>query len=254
MLLEDQRFVFVRGGVGDHREGLLPHPPEGQQRSPPPWQAAAATDARPPPSGQPPADPCWSVVTCRSADSRPSCAMRTCAVATRWMGRGGYVGPQLVRGGKEAVEGTGRRAAGWSEKIAGAPLRRRHRRRHRRGRGRRGRGRHSLPCVGARRAHCRPLLTAVSAAGTTAAPPAAVAATPTRRAQALRERTRPRRPQRNQRQHDPLFDNSKATSPVRPAEPDSGQMPRNRDIMAVRGRIHLHPRPRKRRTCPHVPL
>jgi len=80
----------------------------------------------------------------------------------------------------------------------------------------------------------------------------AVAGAPTRRARVLRKRTRPRRPQRIQRQHDPLFENSQTTSPTGPAEPDSGQLPRNCDIMAVRGRVHLHPRPRKRRTCPHV--
>jgi len=39
-----------------------------------------------------------------------------------------------------------------------------------------------------------------------------------------------------------------------PAEPDSGQLPRNFHIMAVHGRFHLPPRPRKRRTCPHVPF
>jgi len=135
--------------------------------------------------------------------------MRTCAAATRWMGRGGYVGPKRGRGGEEAVHGTGGRAAGWSEKIAGAPRRRRRRRRHRRGRGRRSRGRHSLPCAGARRAHGRALLTAASAAGAAATPPAAVAAAPTRRARVLREGTRPRRPQRIQRRHDPLFEKSK---------------------------------------------
>jgi len=249
MLLDDQRFVFFRGGVGDRREGLLPHPPEGQRRPPPPWRAVAATEARPPPSGQPPAEAGWAVVTCRSEKSRPSCAMRTCAAATRWMGRGGNVGSQRGRGGEEAVNSTGGRAAGWSDKIAGAPRRRRLRRRHGRGR-----GRHSLPCAGARRAHGRPLLTAASAAGAVVTPPAAVAAALTRRARVLRERTRPRRPQRIQRQHDPLFENSKATSPTGPAEPDSGQLPRNCDIMAVRCRVHLHPRPRKRQTCPHVPF
>jgi len=181
--------------------------------------------------------------------------MRTCAAATRWMGRGGYVGPQRGRGGEEAVDGTGGRAAGWSENITGAPRRRRRRRRrHRRGRGRRGRGRHSLPCAGARRAQGRPLLTAASAAGAAATPPAVVAAAPTRRARVLREGTRPRRPQRIQRRHDPLFEKSKPTSPTGPAEPDSGQIPRNCDIVAVRGRVHLPPRPRKRRTCPHAPF
>ena len=167
--------------------------------------------------------------------------MRTCAAATRWMGRGA----------EEAVDGMGGRAAGWSEKIAGAPRRRRRRRRHRRGRGRRGRGRHSLPRAGACRAHGRPLLTAASAAGAAATPPAAVAAAPTRRARVLRERTRPRRPQRTQHQHDLLFENSKMTSPP---GPDSGRLPRNCNNMAVRGRVHLHPRTRKRRTCPHVPF
>ena len=180
--------------------------------------------------------------------------MRTCSAATRWMGRGGYVGPQRGRGGEEAVDGTGGRAAGWSEKIAGAPRRRRRRRRHRRGRGLRGRGRHSLPCAGARRAHGRPLLTAASAAGAVATPPAAVAAAPTRRARVLRERTRRPRPPRIQCRHDPPFENSKWTSPTGPPEPDSGQLPRNCDIMAVRGHVPLPPRPRKRRACPHVPF
>jgi len=157
MLLEDQRFVLVGGGVGDGREGLLPHPPENQQRPPPPWRAAAATEARPPPSGKQTGDAGWSFVACRSADSRPSCEMRTCAAATRWMGRWGYAEPQRGRGGEEAVNSTGGRVAGWSEKIAGAPRRRRRRRRHRRGS-----RRHSLPCAGARRALGRPLLTAAS--------------------------------------------------------------------------------------------
>ena len=164
-----------------------------------------------------------------------------------WGHRGGGGGkkPSMARGG-------GRR--GGARKIAGAPRRRRRRRRHRRSRGRRGRGRHSLPCAGARRAHDRPLLTAASAAGAAATPPAAVAAAPTRRARLFREGTGPRRPQRIQRRHDPLFENSKPTSPAGPAEPDSGQLPRNCDVMAVRGHVHLPPRPRKRRTCPHVPF
>ena len=121
--------------------------------------------------------------------------------------------------GEEAVDGTGGRAVGWSEKIARAPRRcrrrRRRRRRHRRGRGRRGRGRHSLPCAGARRAHGRPLHTTASAAGSATTSPAAVAAAPTRRARVLRERTRPRRPQHIRRQHDPLFGNSKTKSSIK---------------------------------------
>jgi len=180
--------------------------------------------------------------------------MRTCAAATRWMGRGDYVRPQRGRGGEEAVDGTGGRAAGWREKLAGVPRRRRRRRRHRRGRGRCGRGRHSLPCAGARRTHGFSLLTAASAAGAAATPPAAVAAAPTRRARVLRELKRPRRPQRIQSRHDPLFEKSKPTSPTGPAEPDSGHLPRNCDIMAVRGRVHLPPRLRKRRTFPHAPF
>jgi len=153
-LLGGQRFVLVRGGVGDRRAGLLPRPPEGQQRPPPPrpWPPLAA------------------------ACGRASCV-------------------------------------------------------------------------------CRPPPTAASAAGAAAAtPPAAVAAAPTRHARVWRERTWRQRPPRIQRRRDLLFENSTQTSPTGSTEPNSDQLPRNGDITAVRGRVHLPPRPHKRRTYPHVPF
>jgi len=70
----------------------------------------------------------------------------------------------------------------------------------------------------------------------------------------LRKRTRPRRPPRILRRHDPSFENSKRTSPTGPPEPDSSQLPWSCDVMAVRDRFHLPPRPRKQRTCPCVPF
>jgi len=70
----------------------------------------------------------------------------------------------------------------------------------------------------------------------------------------MRERTRPRRPPRIHRRHDPPFANSDRTPPTGPPEPDSGQLPWRYDIMAVSGRVHLPARPRKPRTCSHVHL
>ena len=126
---------------------------------------------------------------------------------------------------------------------------RRHRGRRHRGRRYRGRRHRPLPRAGARLARGRPPPTSALAVGAAATPRPAVAAAPTRRARVLREQTRPRRPPRIQRRHDPLFENSKRTSPTRPPEPDSGQLPRSCDVMAVRGRFHLPPRPRKHRIC-----
>jgi len=108
------------------------------------------------------------------------------------------------------------------------------------------------PRAGARLARGRPPAIAASAAGAAAAPAAAVAAAPTRRARRFRERTRPRKPPRIQRRHNPLFENSERTSPRGTTEPDSGQLQRKCDSMVVRGCVHLPPRPRKRRTCSHV--
>jgi len=125
----------------------------------------------------------------------------------------------------------------------------RHSCRHRHGHGRR-----QLRRAGVRRARGRPPPTAASAAAAAALPPAVVAAALSHRAQGLRERTRPPRPPRIQCRHDAPFEISKWTSPTGPPELDSGQLPQNCDIMAVRGHVHLPLRPRKRRTCPHVPF
>jgi len=114
----------------------------------------------------------------------------------------------------------------------------RHRCRHRHGHSRRllrrGRARRARSCSPAG---------AASAAAAAATPPSAVAAALTHRAWVLRERTRPPRPQRIQCQHDPPFEISKWTSPTGPPEPDSGQLPRNCDIMAVRGQVPVNAAP-----------